>query len=147
MIRKGQLPDVEKIVEYNYRMALETEDHELDKEVLRKGVTEAILDDAKASYYLYEEQGEVIAQMMITKEWSDWRGGCFWWIQSVYVAKPYRRNGVFRELYQYVKNLAENRDDVCGLRLYVEKENEIARTTYEKLGLDQTSYLMFECEI
>lgn len=147
MIRIARLPDVETIVNYNYKMAQETENHELDKNVLRKGVTEAILDDAKACYYLYEKDNEICGQLMITKEWSDWREGYFWWIQSVYVKKEYRRKGIFRRLYQYVKKQAEARDDVCGLRLYVDKNNQIAQSTYKSLGLDETSYLMYEYEI
>ncbi|MFW6007130.1 MAG: GNAT family N-acetyltransferase [Halanaerobiales bacterium] len=147
MIRKARLPDVETIVNNNYKMAQETENHELDKNILRKGVTEAVLDDSKACYYLYEEDKKIIGQIMITKEWSDWREGYFWWIQSVYVGKEHRRKGVFRKLFQYIKNLAQEDEEVCGLRLYVEENNKIAQSTYKNLGLDKTSYLMYECEI
>lgn len=147
MIRNARLSDVETIVEYNYQMALETEKHKLNKDVLRKGVTEAVIDDAKASYYLYEKEGEIIGQMMITREWSDWREGFFWWIQSVYVKKDQRRKGVFSDLYKYIKNLAREKENICGLRLYVDKNNTVAQSTYNELGMDETAYLMYECEI
>lgn len=83
---------------------------------------------------------------MITKEWSDWRNGLFWWIQSVYVKPEYRRQGIYRRMYRFVKDLAENHPEVCGCRLYVEKENTVAQSTYSALGMTETHYKLFEEE-
>lgn len=146
MIREGRIDDIETLVEYNYLLALETEELKLDKTILTKGVEACIIDPSKGSYYVYESDNKVVGQLMITKEWSDWRNGEFWWIMSVYVHKDYRKKGIFKSLYKHVASLAEKRDDVVGLRLYVEFENEKAQKTYKKLGMEKTNYFIFEEE-
>ncbi|MCA9169807.1 MAG: GNAT family N-acetyltransferase, partial [Planctomycetales bacterium] len=93
-----------------------------------------------------EADGRVIGCLMITYEWSDWRNGLFWWIQSVYVLAEFRRRGVFRELYRHAEEMARQLPGVCGLRLYVEHENDIARNTYSRLGMSQTPYQIYEKE-
>jgi len=138
--------DLETIVDYNANLARETESIELNKERLRKGVNAILSDPNKGIYFVYEQDKQVLGQMMITKEWSDWRNGYFWWIQSVYVKHSHRKKGIFQSLYMHVKELVSNEDSICGLRLYVERENKIAQSTYEKLGMDETHYLLYEWE-
>jgi ribosomal protein S18 acetylase RimI-like enzyme len=146
MIRKAAIHDIETIVSFNANLAKETEGLELNKERLRTGVEAIVLDSSKGNYFVYEHNGEVIGQMMITLEWSDWRNGHFWWIQSVYVHQAFRRKGIFQALYNHVKDLVSNDPSVCGLRLYVEKENTTAQATYQKLGMEETYYLLYEWE-
>ncbi|GAB2190702.1 GNAT family N-acetyltransferase [Sessilibacter sp. MAH1] len=143
-IRQGQLPDLQTLVDFNQAMALETEGKELDSSILTAGVTE-LLKNPSRGFYLVATQNDVVAgSLMITKEWSDWRNKEFWWIQSVYVAEPFRRQGVYKQLYTAVKEIAETQGNVCGYRLYVEKENTTAQNTYQNLGMHESYYLMYE---
>ncbi len=146
VIRTAKPFDIPTIVEFNLAMAQETEDVKLNIERLKRGVKELFNDPSKGVYYVAEIDNEVVGQLMITYEWSDWRNSNFWWIQSVYVLPDFRRKGVFRELYQYVESFAKQRGDVCGLRLYVEKENQRAQKTYESLGMNLSRYVMMEKE-
>lgn len=146
MIRIGQLQDLERIVEFNYRLAKETEDLTLDLNVLTSGVKQVLTDPHKGKYYVYVIDGQVVGQLMITYEWSDWRNANFWWIQSVYVDENYRHQGIFKALYQHVQNLALNNDDVCGIRLYVEVGNKVAKKTYQSLGMKPSIYDLFVWE-
>jgi len=145
-IRRAAAPDAEVIAGYNAAMALETEHLDLQRERLLAGVR-AVLADAGKGFYLVAETGSAVAgQMMITYEWSDWRNGVFWWIQSVYVEPAWRRRGVFRTLYRHALEEARAAGNVCGLRLYVEAANAAARRTYEELGMNKTVYEMFEVD-
>lgn len=101
-------------------------------------------DPAKGLYYVAESSGTVIGQVMITYEWSDWRNGNIWWLQSVYVKREFRQRGVFRALFNHLVELARTRPDVCGLRLYMHVDNARARQSYENLGMTQTPYEVFE---
>jgi ribosomal protein S18 acetylase RimI-like enzyme len=143
-IRRGTPADAPQVVEFNRLMALETEGKTLDPVVLTRGVEAGLADPHKAVYFLAEEGGRVLGQMMITTEWSDWRNGWLWWIQSVYVAPQTRRQGVFRALYEHAHHAACQDPLVIGLRLYVERENRAAQQTYLRLGMEQTPYLVFE---
>jgi ribosomal protein S18 acetylase RimI-like enzyme len=107
---------------------------------------ENLLRHKRHGFYLIAEtsEAEAVGSLMITYEWSDWRNGLFWWIQSVYIAPQFRRRGIYRRLYEFVKELAAKQDGVRGFRLYVEKENRTAQRTYEQLGMSETHYLMFE---
>lgn len=145
-IRKATINDVNIITEYNYNLAFETEDKKLDMQVLTKGVSALIEDENKGVYYVCEIEGEVIAQIMYTFEWSDWRNGTFLWVQSVYVNKEHRGKGVFKSLYNHVKSICDNDEGICGIRLYVEKENYVAQKTYKSLGMEQCNYYMYEYE-
>ena len=145
-IRPAALSDAETIAAYNAAMARETEHLELDQERLLEGVRAVLRDSSKGLYWVAEIDGRVIGQMMITFEWSDWRNGVFWWIQSVYVHPDFRNRGVFRELYGFVAEKARSAGDVCGLRLYVERENQRAQRTYERLGMKKTSYDAYEID-
>jgi GNAT superfamily N-acetyltransferase len=143
-IRIATLDDVESLVSFNQAMALETEGKSLDPLILRSGVSRVFKDDRRGFYVVAEEEGQIIGGLLVTFEWSDWRDGWFWWIQSVYVIPEHRGKGVYSRLYSYIKEVASERNDVCGFRLYVEKENAAAQLVYERLGMEKTYYLMFE---
>ena len=145
-IRKAIIEDLETIVKFNYNLAKQTEDKELDLEILKKGVRAILSDTTKGQYYVYEIDGKVVGQIMHTYEWSDWRNGTFLWVQSVYVDEEYRRKGIFKELYNYIKKICDNDEDIVGIRLYVEKENLNAKATYKSLGMDECNYHMYEYE-
>jgi len=143
-IRRATTEDSRTIAEFNSLIAKETEHRRLDAKTLLQGVRQVLKDRTKGVYYVLETDGIIVGQLLVTYEWSDWRNGNFWWIQSVYVRKEYRQRGVFRALYKYVEKLALKRKGVCGLRLYVERHNDRAQKTYEKLGMKRTVYEMFE---
>ena len=145
-IRKAKLEDKEIITKYNYNLAYETEDKELNLDILSKGVESLLKDCNKGVYHLCEIDGKVVGQIMYTYEWSDWRNGTFIWVQSVYVEKEFRGQGVFKALYGYVKDICDKDNNICGIRLYVERENHIAQKTYESLGMEQCNYYMYEYE-
>jgi len=143
-IRLAKSRDADRLIEFNMRMAKETEGKQLNYKKLASGVR-AILADSKHGFYLVAEvAGEVVGSLMVTTEWSDWRNGTFWWIQSVYVAPEFRRRGVFRALYEDARGRAKNEVRVCGCRLYVERDNASAQIAYTRLGLKETKYKMFE---
>jgi ribosomal protein S18 acetylase RimI-like enzyme len=142
--RRGGERDAGTIAAFNGAMALETEGKELIPEVIDAGVRRLIGMPSLGFYIVAENEGEVIGCLMVTNEWSDWRNGMFWWIQSVYVKKEFRRQGVYRRMYEHVRSLAQSDSSVCGFRLYVEKENEAAHATYSSLGMKETDYLIYE---
>ena len=145
-VRAAYPRDLTAIAEFNRAMARETEARELDPEVLRDGV-QAVFDDARlGAYYVAEREGSVIGSLLITPEWSDWRNGVFWWIQSVYVPHAARGAGVFRALYDHVLEKAKVTPGVCGLRLYVERENLHAQKVYVKVGMTESAYRLFEVD-
>ncbi len=138
--------DIPTIVRFNAAMARETEGLDLDLDRLTRGVR-AVLDDPAKGFYLVAMLGdEVIAQLMVTFEWSDWRNGTFWWIQSVYVHPPHRGKGVFQSLYHHLESMAASQGNICGLRLYVELDNERAQRVYARLGMVTTHYRMLEVD-
>ena len=144
IIRRAGLEDAAVLVEFNRAMAQETEGKALIPAVISAGVKN-LLENANLGFYLVAERsGEVIGALMITTEWSDWRNGVFWWVQSVYVRPDCRRQGVYKQLYQFVKTLASQDSQVCGFRLYVERENQVAQQTYRSLGMEETAYKIFE---
>ncbi len=143
-IRIAKAADAPNLINFNQAMALETEGKRLDSEFLRSGVEAVFRDDKKGFYAVAESSGEIVGGLMVTFEWSDWRNRWFWWIQSVYILPEFRGRKIYRLLYEFVKEKAEQRKDVCGFRLYVEKENVNAQKVYEKLGMEQSHYLMYE---
>lgn len=145
-IRKAKIEDLETVVKFNYNLAKETEDKELDLETLTKGVRAILSDSTKGQYYVYVTDNIVVGQIMYTYEWSDWRNGMFLWVQSVYVDSEYRRKGIFKELYNYVKKICDDDEGNTGVRLYVEKENFNAKATYKSLGMQECNYHMYEYE-
>jgi ribosomal protein S18 acetylase RimI-like enzyme len=143
-IRRAKLEDAMALTEFNIKMALETEAIELIPEVIGAGVKTMINNPQMGFYLVGEDESGIQASLMVTTEWSDWRNGLFWWIQSVYVNQSCRRQGLYRKLYQKVKELAEAEAHVCGFRLYVEHDNTIAQKTYRSLNMEETSYRLFE---
>ncbi|MEO0366815.1 MAG: GNAT family N-acetyltransferase [Pseudomonadota bacterium] len=142
-IRSANVADLETIVSGNQRMAKETEGKSLDTETLTAGVAGLLSEPERGRYWLAVADEQPVGQIMVTKEWSDWRNGFFWWIQSVYVEPDWRQRGVFRALYQSVKTEALAQHAV-GLRLYVEKANKSAIATYESMGMVDPGYRMME---
>ena len=149
-VRPGELADLEVLVRFNAAMARETEQLELDLERLRAGVR-AVLEGrdagARGSYRVALDGERAVGALMGTTEWSDWRDGWFWWIQSVFVVPESRRRGVLSALYRGVLEEARSRDDVCGVRLYVERENLRARDAYRRLGMADSSYRLMEVDL
>ncbi|MCK9409501.1 MAG: GNAT family N-acetyltransferase [Bacteroidetes bacterium] len=145
-IRKGIRNDAETIARYNIALAKETEHFDLDPERTLSGV-HGMFDDPSRGFYLIAEANEtIVGQLMITYEWSDWRNGVFWWIQSVYVQREFRAQKVFRSLFEYVLLMAKEQGNVCGVRLYVEKDNAPALAVYQKLGMKVTEYNLLEID-
>ena len=127
-------------------MAQETEGLALDADVVRPGVAAVLADDALGFYLVAEVDGQAAGQLMVTYEWSDWRNGLFWWIQSVYVRLEFRRRGVYSALHRQVTQAAQEAGGVCGIRLYVEQDNTIAQQVYKSLEMHRTRYQMYEVE-
>jgi ribosomal protein S18 acetylase RimI-like enzyme len=144
VVRQAGPADTAQVVEYNRLLARESEGKDLDPRLLEPGVAAALADAHKGRYFLAERDGQVVGQLGVTYEWSDWRNGWFWWIQSVYVAPAARRQGIFRTLFRHVEAAARADREVIGIRLYVERDNEAAHHTYETLGLAWTSYRVME---
>lgn len=142
-IRKAKINDAETIISFQLAMAMETEDLALNKEVLSAGVKTVFEKPLKGLYFVAEAGGSVVASLLITYEWSDWRNADVWWFQSVYVIPEYRRKGIFRLMYEYVKEEAL-KNGIAGLRLYVESNNLPARKTYEAMGMSSEHYTMYE---
>jgi ribosomal protein S18 acetylase RimI-like enzyme len=143
-VRPAKPDDLDALVAFNQAMARETEGLVLDEGTLRAGVAALLADPARGRWFVIESGGELAAALTITTEWSDWRNGFFWWIQSVYVRPDHRRRGLYRVLHEHVRRLAEADPGVCGLRLYVERENAGAQETYRALGMRETHYRLYE---
>jgi GNAT superfamily N-acetyltransferase len=144
-IRRAGPTDAATVIDFNQRLARETEGKTLDPAVLAAGVAASLADpEVKGPYFLAVEGDAVLGQVGVTFEWSDWRNGWFWWLQSVYVVPEARGRGVFRALYEHVAGLARRDPQVTGLRLYVERDNRAAQQTYRRLGMEASAYLLFE---
>lgn len=143
-IRPATFDDVAVIVEFNRRLAWESEGKRLDPETLQRGVRGLLGDPLRGAYSLADVGGRVVGQLMRTFEWSDWRNGVIWWLQSVYVDPEFRSRGVFRTLFEHLQTEALATDGVVGLRLYVEQENASAQEVYRKLGMREGGYLVME---
>ncbi len=147
-IRPACSDDADTIVQFNSAMALETENRRLDLSILRAGAL-SFLASPEYGFYIVAELPEVsghkpVGQLMVTYEWSDWRNGLFWWIQSVYVAPDRRRLGVFRALHGHIVAKAKADPKVCGIRLYVEQQNHRAQRVYQRVGLSPSAYTVYE---
>jgi GNAT superfamily N-acetyltransferase len=142
--RAATSADFRVLVEFNLSMARESEGLELDRARLERGVEAALADPGRGFYLVAEFDGAPSGCLLVTAEWSDWRNGWAWWIQSVYVMPAARRHGVYSALHRRVLELARERGDVVALRLYVERNNLPAQATYRRLGMQESHYLMFE---
>ena len=146
-IREATPDDHPTIVRFNDAMAVETEGKSLNPETLGDGVRRILADPERGRYFLAQADDRVVGQLMYTLEWSDWRDGWFWWIQSVYVDKSHRRCGVFSSLYRHLVQLAKRDPDVCGIRLYVDRRNDRAQSTYGALGMSESGYRVMDMEL
>jgi len=146
-VRPGGPQDLAQVVEFNAAMAWETEGKTLNLELLRPGVA-AVLEqkNGRGFYRVAELSGQVVGQLLVTTEWSDWRNGDFWWIQSVYVLPDYRRRSVYRTLHNHVLAEARQRGDVCGIRLYVDRDNQRAQSVYASLEMRPARYDLWEID-
>lgn len=147
-VRQAGYTDVDTLVGFSAAMAQETEGRRLHRERLREG-TRAVLDTPERGFYLVaeihnQELHRLVGQLMVTFEWSDWRNGCFWWVQSVYVDPAWRQQGVYRTLYATLLARAKADPQVCGIRLYVEQHNHAAQAVYQRVGLAPSGYSLFE---
>ena len=154
-IREATLDDVPLLAQWNAAMASETEGKVLDEGTILAGVQAGVADPGKARYFIAvgtaltggrETFAAPIGTLMLTREWSDWRNGEWWWIQSVYVEPGYRRRGVLSALYRHVEQLARDSAGVIGLRLYVERDNAVAKKTYAALGMNDAGYRIYESQ-
>ncbi|GAB4321275.1 MAG: GNAT family N-acetyltransferase [Bacteroidales bacterium] len=143
-VEKARREDIPVICDFQVAMALETENIQLATGTVRRGV-EAVFDHPeRGTYWVYRDQNRTVASLLITPEWSDWRNKNFLWIQSVYVHPQFRGQGIFRKLYNHIKEMVMADPDIAGLRLYVDQENTPALSTYKKVGMTQSHYLFFE---
>ena len=142
--RRGEEKDLDRIVEFQRSMARETEEIDLDVETCTRGVSAVFEDPSLGTYYVAEMDGIVVGSLMLTYEWSVWRAGTIWWIQSVYVVPDSRRRGIYSGLYRHIQDLARSNGDVKGIRLYVDRSNSSAQKVYRRLGMDGDHYLVFE---
>ena len=145
-MRRAAPEDLDTLVRFNAAMAEETEGKALELARLRSGVAALFQDPNRGFYLVAEIGGQVAGQLLVTTEWSDWRNAFFWWIQSVYVAPVYRRRGVYRALHRYLQAEAQRHGDICGLRLYVERSNQVAQQVYSSLGMALSHYDLYEIE-
>ena len=147
-VRKAKLEDTDRMTDFNVRMADETECKKIDVNIVRQGIISVIDDPSKGFYLVAEKDGdsEIVGQLLVTFEWSDWRNKYFWWIQSVYVDPRFRRKKVFSQLYRTLDGLAISNKDICGFRLYLDKQNESAKKVYKSMGFKKTSYEVYEME-
>ena len=142
-ITVGNKSDIAAIAQFQVDMALESEGTVLDSDKVLRGVTAAMNDSEKGTYLVARNEGETVASLMITREWSDWNAEWYWWVQSVYVKPAHRGRGLFRAMYFKVKDMATQKG-VSQVRLYVERTNLSARQVYERVGMQECHYLMYE---
>ncbi len=143
VVVRGEVCDIVSIVQFQVDMAMESEGCMLDKVKVTQGVTAAMLDESKGIYWVAKFEEQTIGSLMLTREWSDWNNEWYWWIQSVYVIPEFRRQGVYKALYQRVKEAAKE-NNVSQIRLYVDKTNHSAQKAYQNLGMHASHYLMYE---
>ncbi len=143
-IRLATQTDASTLAEFNRAMARETEGKELDAKRATAGVTSLLQHPEYGFYVVTETAGRIVGSLMVTYEWSDWRNGLYWWIQSVYVKPERRRQGIYRKLYEHMKAMANRQGNVRAFRLYVEKDNARAQQTYQALGMTKSPYEVFE---
>ena len=144
IVRKATTEDLNSIVEFQILMARETEEIVLDISIVTKGVLAVLNDKSKGQYYLAEIDNKIASSLLTTFEWSDWRNGTVLWIQSVFVLPEYRRMGVYRSMYSFVKKQVIKDPSLKGIRLYADKSNYQAHKTYKTLGMSPDHYITFE---
>ena len=143
-VREANPLDENIIANFQVRMAKETEQIDLDRDIVNKGVIAVLNSPEKGIYFVAESENKIIASMLITFEWSDWRNGNVYWIHSIYVLPEFRKKGVFKTMYLHLKNIAQKDENIRGLRLYVDKTNINAQKVYETMGMDGDHYMLYE---
>jgi len=143
-IRKALPNDINCIAKFQVEMAWETENFKLNYETVNKGVSKVFECEGHGNYYVAEVNNEVVASLLTTYEWSDWRNGTVLWIQSVYVMKEFRRQGIYAKMYKYITDMVANDNLLCGIRLYVDKTNSIAQEVYKNMGMNGEHYRVYE---
>lgn len=143
-IRNATPKDTDVIADFNCRLAMETEDKALDSALVRQGVQRGLKQGDEVTYLVAEADEQVVGQLLLTREWSDWRDGWMYWLQSVYVLNEFRGQSVFRKLLAHATTQLQQRGDVVGLRLYVEEDNSPAIETYRRLGFTDPRYKVME---
>ena len=143
-VRAANILESKSIINFQINMAFETENIKLEKSSVKKGINAVFKDSSKGKYYVAEENDRIVGSLLTTNEWSDWKNGIILWIQSVYIIPEYRRKGIFKLMYSYLKKMVEESNGLIGLRLYVNKTNIIAQRTYEKIGMDSEHYKLYE---
>lgn len=144
LVRIGQTQDADALAQANIAMAWETESKRLDPATIARGVRAVLNNPAHGFYVIASSGGEIAGSLLVTFEWSDWRSGLIWWVQSLYVQPRFRRHGVFKRMYGFVKAQASRTPDVCGIRLYVHQGNRTAQKAYAKIGMERTPYRIYE---
>ncbi|MGQ8336406.1 GNAT family N-acetyltransferase [Sunxiuqinia sp. A32] len=144
IIREAIPQDAPDIIDFQQKMALETENIELDTDIITNGVHAVFKDSTKGKYYVAEINGKVVASLLTTFEWSDWRDGTILWIQSVFVLKDFRQKGIYRNMYMHIRDLVDNHPNLKGIRLYADKSNTDAHQVYQKMGMDADHYQLYE---
>ena len=144
LIRIAEERDIATLAKFNMALAWETEQKKLDPAIVTRGLQTLFKNPQHGFYTVAEVAGQVVGCIMITYEWSDWRCGLFWWVQSVYIDSQFRRQGIFRKLYGFLKEKASHEPDVCGFRLYVEHSNLAGQSTYSGVGMEEVSYKFYE---
>ena len=147
IVKLADEKEADALVAFNQAMALETEGKTLDPVKITPGVAAVFGDEKKGFYVVAERDRRIVGGLMVTYEWSDWRNAWFWWIQSVYILPEARGTGLYRRMYEFVKERAAEAGNVCGFRLYVETENTHAQKVYDGVGMSQSHYLMYEEEV
>lgn len=144
IVRETTTKDIPTIIEFQQKMAWETEGVKLDPAILSEGVKNLFRDVNRGKYYVAEENGFVVGSLMTTYEWSDWRNGTVLWIQSVYIDHAWRGKGIYKKMYEHIQMIVKKSDDLKGIRLYVDRTNKPAQEVYKKLGMNGEHYQVFE---
>ncbi len=144
IVREAKYQDSEAIAGFQVEMASETENLQLDVATVKKGVNAVFSDHAKGFYFVAEADNKVVGSVLVTSEWSDWRNGVVWWLQSVYITPEYRGKKIYSKMYKHIQEIVKEKDDVMGIRLYVDNSNKKAQKVYKKLGMDGDHYLTYE---
>ncbi|MBA4055827.1 MAG: GNAT family N-acetyltransferase [Marivirga sp.] len=143
-IQKAAPEHIDTLIEFQQRLAFESEGVNLHPDTLRSGMNAMFTDPSKGSYYIAQEDGLIVGCHSVTFEWSDWRNGMVWWLQSVYVRESHRKKGIFKMMYDNLINTIQHNPELIGLRLYVDKSNERAMKVYESMGMDGSHYTVYE---
>lgn len=144
IVRKALPQEAQQIISFQIAMALETEGIHLDPKTVTDGVKAVFADHSRGNYFVVEESSMVIASLLTTYEWSDWRNGTVLWIQSVYVVPEFRRKGTYTKLYGHIRTMVQHDPSLKGIRLYADKGNLTAQKVYERLGMTADHYQLYE---